>query len=83
MLGRITEESPGNYCDVNAYVSRISPLEDLEEIGVPLLNLHARDDPLIDAASIPLNTVNFNPFVMFGLTDYGGHCGWLTSVNRR
>ncbi|GMH83891.1 hypothetical protein TrVE_jg5461 [Triparma verrucosa] len=82
LLGRLTEESPKDYLDAKAYMRRISPLRDLEEVSIPLLNLHALDDPLLTPSTIPLNLPNLNPYIMFGLTPTGGHCGWLTSWNR-
>jgi len=59
---------------------RFSSVKDLDNVMIPLLSINALDDPFVSL--IPTQISTTNPFVMFGLTRRGGHCGWLTSRSR-
>ncbi len=42
------------------------------DVSVPLLVLHALDDPIIPPEAVPLDVSNTNPHVIFAVTRYGG-----------
>ena len=52
---------------------------DLERIEVPLLAMHARDDPVIGIAELPLAELRARPRITLVLTDRGGHLGYFGS----
>ncbi|GMH71128.1 hypothetical protein TL16_g05571 [Triparma laevis f. inornata] len=82
LLNRLTPDSPSYYLNAKSYNEKISLNKDLQDVGVPLLNIHALDDPLLSFSTVPLLSVDLNPYLMFCVTPTGGHCGWLTSWNR-
>lgn len=49
----------------------------LERIRVPTLLLQARDDPIIPEAAIPWRSLRANPWLVDGVTDHGGHVGFV------
>jgi predicted alpha/beta-fold hydrolase len=46
-------------------------------VQVPLLVVHAQDDPVVPMRALPLQDIKDNKHIMFVLTRTGGHTGWL------
>ena len=59
------------------YYHRSSSSRFVQSIRVPTLLIHARDDPFLAAAALPLPTIEANSFLTLVLTDRGGHVGFL------
>ncbi len=63
--------------DADDYYRRSSSAAFVEDIRVPTLVLHSRDDPFLPETSIPRAALDANPFVTAALTPRGGHVGFL------
>ncbi len=59
------------------YYRKSSSNRFIRSVRVPTLLLHARDDPFLPAAALPLSAIEANPFLTLVLTDAGGHVGFL------
>lgn len=60
-----------------AYYREASSSNNIHSIRVPLLALHAEDDPITGIEAVPFEEFERNPFVTFCLTRQGGHLGWF------
>ncbi|KAJ2617583.1 hypothetical protein H4S08_000224 [Coemansia sp. RSA 1365] len=49
----------------------------LENIRIPMLFLNSLDDPICLQPFIPYNMFMKNPYLVLGLTDHGGHIGYM------
>ena len=49
----------------------------MTRIKIPLLSLHALDDPIVAPYYLPWNEVKQTKHVVFGATNGGGHVGWF------
>ncbi len=49
------------------------------DVSVPLLVLHALDDPIIPPEAVPLDASNTNPNIIFAVTRYGGRTSTSSS----
>ncbi|KAI0077123.1 AB-hydrolase YheT [Panus rudis PR-1116 ss-1] len=59
------------------YYKKISSLNVLDKIEVPLLGINALDDPIIGWKVLPYAQVRRNPWVVLATTSGGGHMGWF------
>lgn len=59
------------------YWNRASSGPFLEKVATPLLAINALDDPMIPAASLPLDALGKNPHVTTRFTPNGGHVGFV------
>lgn len=64
--------------DAADYYERSSSARFLNGIRVPTLLLHAEDDPFLPSCGIPRDAARENPFLVAGLTERGGHVGFIT-----
>lgn len=69
--------------DAADYYARCSSKRYLGGIRVPTLVLRAKDDPLIPAADIPFDLLRANPALFLGITEHGGHVGWIEGLPGR
>lgn len=69
------------YADPEDYYATNRP--DVGSVATPWLCVHARDDPVISAASLPLQALRSNPNVLLLVTRTGGHLGYGASPRRR
>jgi len=53
----------------------------IKNVNSPLLVLHAKDDPIACAKSIPVQTLKSNPNIIYAETTHGGHLCWFSGVN--
>ncbi len=72
---RITAPLHG-FSDAADYYAKASCWRWLSKITVPTLVVHAWDDPLVPAATIPPKDA-LSPSVTLEVTDHGGHVGFL------
>jgi len=49
----------------------------LSRIETPTLLLQARDDPFLPESALPEETIRSNPHLLAGITDQGGHVGFV------
>lgn len=68
------------FADAVDYYTRSSSARFLPGIRVPTLVLHARDDPFLPEACIPVETIASNPYLVGGIVDRGGHAGFITGA---
>ena len=69
--------------DAQDYYARCSSRRFLPGIRVPTLVLRAKDDPLIPAEDIPFDLLQANPALFSGITEQGGHVGWIEGLPGR
>ena len=69
--------------DADDYYARCSSKRYLGGIRVPTLVLRAKDDPLIPAADIQFDLLQANPALFLGITEHGGHVGWIEGLPGR
>ena len=55
----------------------------LHAIRVPVLLVHALDDPFVDEAAIPHEVIAANPVLHPAFTQHGGHVGFVAGPPRR
>jgi len=65
--------------DVSEYflLSKVSE-QQIKNIKVPLLVLHAKDDPIAVHKSIPIDTLKTNSNIIYAETKRGGHLCWFS-----
>lgn len=68
------------FADAAAYYRESSAGPYLARIRVPTLLIHALDDPIAPAASIPRDLIAANPMLSTAFTERGGHVGFVTGM---
>lgn len=63
------------YKDVYTYYEDMACLKYINNVQIPLLVVHARDDPLVPMSIFPEAELKANKNIMIVLTDIGGHTG--------
>jgi predicted alpha/beta-fold hydrolase len=61
---------------VGEYHRDASSIDNLLKVRVPVLVLHAKDDPIAVNEAVPYDEVKANPYVFMAVTDRGGHLSW-------
>ena len=69
-----------NVDTMEAYHDIMSCDQKLDKIEIPLLSLHAWNDPVIAPCAIPAVKLKSNPNIIFAATFTGGHTGWLSGL---
>jgi predicted alpha/beta-fold hydrolase len=64
------------FANARDYYNRCSSKRYLSEIKVPVLVIHASNDPMTPAAYLPFDKIATLPHVTLQLTRKGGHCGF-------
>ena len=67
------------YPDVEDYYIDNNPAPFLGNIQIPLLAVHAADDPVTPLQCLPLASLAENPDITFAVTKFGGHMGWTSA----
>lgn len=62
---------------------KTSSKQHMPNIGIPLLNLHSDDDPIVAAHNMPMDEVLATRSIVFASTKHGGHVGWFTQQGKR
>ena len=65
------------FASADDYYTRSSSRRYLPGVQVPTLILRAKDDPLISAGDIPYDLFEYNRALFAGITERGGHVGWV------
>ena len=68
------------FTDAQAYYRESSAGPYLSRIRVPSLLIHALDDPIAPADSIPRDLIAANPMLSTAFTERGGHVGFITGT---
>lgn len=68
---------PFPFDSAHDYYAWASTHEVLAKVKIPLLALNADDDPMVPILPIDEGIDNLSPFVVFALTNGGGHLGWF------
>ena len=63
--------------DAADYYARCSARRFVGPVDLPMLLVHARDDPLAPASSVPVETIRRRPNLSLELTERGGHLGFV------
>lgn len=63
--------------DADHYYRRSSSARLLDAVRVPTLILHALDDPLVPAATLPRETIHRSAWLIDGIVRRGGHVGFV------
>ncbi|ORY25059.1 Alpha/Beta hydrolase protein [Naematelia encephala] len=67
------------FAGADEYYKWASPNSLIGGIKIPTLAINAFDDPIIDAASLPLDEIHSSSHVYLAISGGGGHLGWFTS----
>ena len=59
------------------YYARCSAQRFVDPVDLPMLLVHARDDPLAPGSSVPVETILRRPNLSLELTERGGHLGFV------
>ncbi|PHM58013.1 hydrolase [Xenorhabdus hominickii] len=62
--------------DADDYYHQCSALPRLPNITIPLLIIHAKDDPFMSPEVIP-DTTHLPPNIEYQMTEHGGHVGFV------
>lgn len=65
------------YKTVGSYYRHASSIENLLNVKIPLLILHAKDDPIACDKAAPYDECEANPWTFMAATGGGGHIGWF------
>jgi predicted alpha/beta-fold hydrolase len=65
------------YPTVGAYYRDASSSGAVLGIRIPVLALHARDDPIACDEAVPYEEISKNPYIVMCATGGGGHLGWF------
>lgn len=65
------------FLDADEYYRLSSSRAFLSRIRVPTLILHSMDDSFLPREAVPVQAIRENPWLLDGLTDGGGHLGFL------
>lgn len=65
------------YKTVGSYYRHASSIEKLLNVHVPLLVIHAKDDPIACDEAAPYDECQANPWTFMVATSGGGHIGWF------
>ncbi|KAI9209501.1 Alpha/Beta hydrolase protein [Polychytrium aggregatum] len=64
------------YRTVDEYYRLGSSAPHIPNVRVPLLCLHAIDDPIAHKEALPYHEIRSNPYAILATTQQGGHLGW-------
>jgi uncharacterized protein len=65
------------FANADDYYQHSSSRRYLPGVQVPTLILRAKDDPLIPTGDIPYDLFEYNRALLAGITERGGHVGWI------
>lgn len=59
------------------YYAQVSSGRYLHQIQIPTLIIRAKDDPMFSPEDIPYDVIQTNPYLYDGITNMGGHLGYI------
>ncbi|KAF7186559.1 putative esterase [Pseudocercospora fuligena] len=65
------------YPTEGAYYRDASSADSVLAIRIPVLAVHATDDPIANDAAVPYEEIRQNPYVVMCATNGGGHLSWF------
>lgn len=65
------------YATVGAYYRDSSSVDNLLKVRIPVLVVHAKDDPIAVDEAVPYDEVMANPYIFMTVTEGGGHLSWF------
>ena len=71
------------YPTEGAYYRDASSVDAAMGIRIPLLAIHAEDDPVICDEALPVEEVQVSPYIVLCTTSLGGHLGWFETGGGR
>ncbi len=71
----------GGFEDAMDYYIKASAAPFLKDIQIPTLLLHSKDDPLLPYEPLLSRECQSNPYLTIGLTQQGGHVGFVQSAH--
>jgi len=71
------------YPTVGAYYRDASSVDNLLKVRVPILIVHAKDDPIAPNEVVPYDEAKANPYVFMAVTEWGGHLSWFETGGGR
>lgn len=71
------------YPTEGAYYRDASSVDSIFDIRIPVLVLHAEDDPIACKSAVPYEEVLHTPWVAICSTSLGGHLGWFETGGGR
>lgn len=71
------------YPTEGAYYRDASSVDASMGIRVPLLAIHAADDPIVCDEALPFEEVQVTPYIVLCVTSLGGHLGWFETGGGR
>lgn len=71
------------YPSQTAYYRDVSSADAVMGIHIPVLALHAEDDPVCTDLAVPYDMIEASPYVVLCSTSIGGHLGWFESDGGR
>lgn len=71
------------YPTVGAYYRDASSTDNLLKVRVPMLVVHAKDDPIAAEEAVPYDEAEANPYVFMVVTEGGGHLSWFETGGGR
>jgi predicted alpha/beta-fold hydrolase len=67
--------------DLTEYYVSLGCQDSVQDVAVPMLVAHAKDDPIVPPEAIPMEALEANPNIITMVTGMGGHTGWLQGLN--
>jgi len=64
--------------NISDYYASVGCVKELANVSIPLLVLHANDDPLVPTRVVPKDVITANKHVVYAETQKGGHVAWLS-----
>jgi uncharacterized protein len=71
------------YPTEGAYYRDASSIDAAMGIRIPLLAIHAEDDPVVCDEVLPIEEVQVSPYIVLCTTSLGGHLGWFETGGGR
>lgn len=65
------------YPSETSYYRDTSSVDAVAAIRIPVLVLHAKDDPICLDVAVPYHLIESNPYLVMCATSIGGHLGWV------
>lgn len=65
------------FASLEEYYEVSSCDQNIPTVAIPLLVLHADDDPVVPKEAVPLHFLGANPHILTAITDHGGHSSWM------
>lgn len=62
--------------DADDYYQRASAAPYVQDIRIPTLLIHSKQDPICPIEALPFESIHHNPFIQTVITEKGGHVGF-------